>query len=383
MRGTIRVAQRNERMGQRTRAAGTEPAATSVVDKPRGAVRRITTEWVHKSEGMRQFLFSTLLVALFPPYGCAQPATNMTDSKNPLFCNPDTGVCIVPSSDNMPEGAAEQASRTSVKPITLLYFTDPICSSCWGAEPQLRRLKMEYGDAIDIQYHMGGLLPNWEVYNSGGISKPSDVAGHWDEVSPHYRMPIIGDVWLEDPLSSSYPPSLAFKAAELQDQEKTLVFLRRMREQVLVEKKNITKWPVIAEAALFAGLDTAKLHADFSGAAHALFQADLTLARSLGVRGFPTFVFSNHAGGRQLVYGARPYAQFEAAVRALAPEAKAAPLPVSLAELFNHHSSWCAQEVAVVLGVTYEQAVAQLEKAEAEGGHTTVATRNGSVWRSE
>lgn len=47
----------------------------------------------------------------------------------------------------------------TTKPITLLYFTDPICSSCWGTEPQLRRLKLEYGDAIDIQYHMGGLLP--------------------------------------------------------------------------------------------------------------------------------------------------------------------------------------------------------------------------------
>ena len=30
-------------------------------------------------------------------------------------------------------------------------------------------------------------------------------------------MPIDGDVWLEDPLNSSYPPSIAFKAAEMQD----------------------------------------------------------------------------------------------------------------------------------------------------------------------
>lgn len=304
----------------------------------------------------------------------------MGKKPDPMLCDTATGACTVPGMAAEGPGEASTALPTADKPITLLYFTDPICSSCWGAEPQLRRLKLEYGDAIDIQYHMGGLLPSWDVYNSGGISKPGDVAGHWDEVSPHYRMPIIGDVWLEDPLPSSYPPSIAFKAAELQDHGKALVFLRRLREQVMTEKRNITKWPVIAEAAVFAGLDTARLHADFEGPAKALFQADLTLARSLGVRGFPTFLFSNAEGGRQLVYGARPYAQFEAAVKALAPGVKAAALPTDVVALFRVHPSWCAQEVAVVLGIPHTQALTQLEQAEARGALTAVHTRNGSMW---
>ncbi|MCW5899871.1 MAG: DsbA family protein [Flavobacteriales bacterium] len=306
----------------------------------------------------------------------------MTNSTNPLFCDPDTGVCAVPGMDPEAVALEQQPQAKATKPITLLYFTDPICSSCWGAEPQLRRLKAEYGDAIDIQYHMGGLLPSWDVYNSGGIGKPSDVAGHWDEVSPHYRMPIIGDVWLEDPLPSSYPPSIAFKAAQLQDQGKALVFLRRLREQVLVEKKNITKWPVIAEAASFAGLDAARLQNDYNGAANALFQADLTLARSLGVRGFPTFIFSNEAGERQLVYGARPYVQFEAALKALKPDAKPAAVPASLHDLFKVHPSWCAEEVAVMLGTTHDAAEGMLKAAETKGELRAVHTRNGSVWHA-
>lgn len=314
---------------------------------------------------------------------CAQPDTALEKTTNPMLCDTITGACTVPGHGPETHGDAHIGSAHSTKPITLLYFTDPICSSCWGAEPQLRRLKMEYGDAIDIQYHMGGLLPGWDVYNSGGISKPSDVAGHWDEVSPHYRMPIIGDVWLEDPLPSSYPPSVAFKAAELQDHGKALIFLRRMREQVLMEKKNITKWPVIAEAATFAGLDTARLHTDFTGAGNALFQADLTLARSLGVRGFPTFIFSNADGGRQQAYGARPYAQFEAAVKAMKPDVKAAPIPTTLADLFKVHTSWCAEEVAVALNITHEQAIQQLKQTQAKGELASVDTRNGSVWRKK
>ncbi len=314
-------------------------------------------------------------------FACAQPDTAVEKNTNPLLCDTITGACTVPGHDATDHAHPDMRVATASKPITLLYFTDPICSSCWGTEPQLRRLKLEYGDAVDIQYHMGGLLPSWDVYNSGGISKPSDVAGHWDEVSPHYRMPIIGDVWLEDPLPSSYPPSVAFKAAELQDHTKALVFLRRMREQVLMEKKNITKWPVIAETATFAQLDTARLHADFTGAANALFQADLTLARSLGVRGFPTFIFSNEAGDRQQVYGARPYAQFEAAVKALKPDVRAASVPTSLNELFTVHTSWCAEEVAVALNITHEDALQQLKQAQGKGKLTAVDTRNGSVWR--
>jgi hypothetical protein len=139
---------------------------------------------------------------------------------------------------------------------------------------------------------------------------------------------------------------------------------------------------VIAEAAAFAGLDAARLKADYDGAANALFQADLTLARSLGVRGFPTFIFSNEAGERQLVYGARPYAQFEAAVKALKPDAKPASVPASLGNLFKRHTSWCAEEVAVMLGITHAAAEGVLKAAEARGELRAVHTRNGDVWHT-
>jgi putative protein-disulfide isomerase len=330
---------------------------------------------------MRYILFALTLSTWTLP-GCTQSDPTMNKTTIPLFCDPDTGVCIVPGNDPERSAAGMLSAAPTAKPLTLLYFTDPICSSCWGAEPQLRRLKAEYGHVLDVQYHMGGLLPSWDVYNSGGISKPGDVAGHWDEVSPRYRMPIIGDVWLEDPLPSSHPPSIAFKAAQMQDPVKALALLRRLRELVLVEKRNITRWEVIAQAAKDTGLDVERLKADHAGSATHLFQADLMLARSLGVRGFPTFIFSNAAGERQLVYGARPYAQFEAAVKALAPNAVPAERPADLDALFRLHPSWCAEEVAVMLGIPHDQARAQLQAAEKAGGLRAMHTRNGSVWHA-
>lgn len=304
----------------------------------------------------------------------------MEKTANPLHCDPDSGTCQVPG-QGAPAPAAFKPLTPQAKPITLLYFTDPICSACWGAEPALRKLMLQYGDAIDLQVHMGGLLPRWEGFNDGGMTKPADIAPHWEQMSAHFHMPMLGDVWLRDPLPSSYPPSIAFKAAQLQDKDKALVFLRRLRELVITESRNITKWAVVVEAAHSAGLDTARLHNDFNGAAPALFQADLTLSRSLGVRGFPTFIFSNAAGERQVVYGARAYGYYTAAVNALLPGAKPAKAPAGLDGLFAIHPTWCAEEVAMAMGTTHAQAEMMLEAAEGKGLLKALHTRNGGVWR--
>jgi hypothetical protein len=94
---------------------------------------------------------------------------------NPLLCDPESGICEPPDTNYRPQEAP--SIKATDKPIRIIYFTDPICSSCWGIEPQLRKMKLEYGDLIDIEYHMGGLLPDWS-YDSGGISQPSHVAFH-------------------------------------------------------------------------------------------------------------------------------------------------------------------------------------------------------------
>lgn len=235
---------------------------------------------------------------------------------NPLICDIETGMCETTIEND--DSAAQSNIQAKEKSLKLLYYTDPICSSCWGIEPQIRKLKLEYGNAIDIDYKMGGLLPDWS-YNSGGIGKPSDVASHWDEVSVHYDMPIDGDLWLEDPLDSSYPPSIAFKAAQMQDEEKARLFMREVREMVFLQKKNIAKWEHLASAAKTVGLNVEQLKTDYEGKAKILFEEDLKLAKELGVRGFPTIFFMDNAGNMETVYGSRPYAFYEMAILKLNP----------------------------------------------------------------
>lgn len=302
-------------------------------------------------------------------------AMNNTPSSNPLLCDIETGVCETPG--------ISIAGQTPpvLNSVRILYFTDPICSSCWGIEPQLRRLKLEYGHQIEVEYRMGGLLPSWEVYNSGNISKPSDVAHHWDEVSLHYDMPIDGDVWLEDPLPSSYPPSIAFKAAQMQDEKKAIQFLRRIREMVFLEKKNITQWEHLENAAKQVGLDAAKMKTDFEGKAQQLFQADMDLARSLGVRSFPTMIFSDAEQQKLVLKGVRPYEQFEQTLLAIFPEALKNGYDQSPEGLFKHYPTLTTKEFSVLAGVSKAQAEQTLRALFEQKKLEQFTIKNGVLWK--
>lgn len=322
-----------------------------------------------------KFKFFLLSMVIFG--GCSgQKPENMQTSNNPLLCDTTTGMCEMPNT-NAPE--AKKALPDQQQALRIIYFTDPICSSCWAIEPQLRKLKLEYGKAVELEYRMGGLLPDWS-YNSGGISKPSDVAHHWDKVSRIFGMPIDGDVWLEDPLSSSYPPSIAFMAAQMQDKDKAVVFLRSLREMVFLHKKNITRWEHIAAAANYAGLDITRLEADIEGAAKAKFDADLDMARNLGVRGFPTFFFIDEFGNSETMLSTRSYANFEKAIRKHAPLAKKHEYAREWSVVFSAYPSLTAREYAELMDLTLAEAEKQLESLVDKNALGVFRTKNGAIW---
>lgn len=323
-------------------------------------------------------ILSLLLILIFSASCQSQTNSRMNDNKtNPLLCDPESGMC------EMPIGKASNETadiKSENKPVKIIYYTDPICSSCWGIEPQLRKLKLEYSKYFEIEYKMGGLLPDWS-YNSGGISKPSDVAHHWDEASQHYQMPIDGDVWLEDPLNSSYPSCIAMKAAQIQSKEKAVIFMRILREKLYLEKKNIAKWENIAEAAKIANLDIARLKSDSEGDAKKLFQEDLNLARTLGVRGFPTLFFADENNNQLTVYGSKPYAHYENALLALYPEAKKKIFknenPLSLFEIYP---TLAPKEYAVILDISFNQAEEILDELFKDGKLGKISIKNHSLY---
>ena len=291
-----------------------------------------------------------------------------------MQCDLQTGICEIP----LPE---EKELTTIHKPVRLLYFTDPICSSCWGIEPQLRKLKQEYGAYFSIDYKMGGLLKSWGEYGGKDVGNPADVAVHWDEASEYYHMPIDGDVWKEDPLDSSYPPSIAFKAAQLQDSELAERFLRRIREMVFLEKKNITKWEHLAQAALETGLDVIRFHNDYHNKAEELFQQDLEAAKQWGVRGFPTIFFLDSEGNQFKVYGSKPYEQYEQALLKLAPDAIKQAAPASYEAVLNSYNTLTTKEFAFLNNKNNQEAEVILNYLEEQKQVERIISKNGPLWK--
>ena len=269
------------------------------------------------------------------------------------------------------------------KLIQVLYFTDPICSTCWIIQPLLRKLKLEYDKYLDIEYCMGGLLPTWDHLSKEKISNPADAAKHWEEVCHFHEMPLDGDVWIEDPLHSSYPPSIAFKAAQLQDPELALLFLRRIKEMVFLEKKNIIKWDFLKKAAFESGLDCARLLRDCEGRAQDLFKEDLIKAAELGVTSFPTIFFSDQNDNSFMIQGYQPYEKFEEIIHKLNPSIIKEKINTSPENLFTEFPTMVDKEFAFLSDIPIKIASKVLHELFDNGSIDKYESKNGIIWKSK
>jgi hypothetical protein len=268
------------------------------------------------------------------------------------------------------------------KPLTITYFTDPICSSCWVLQPLLRKLLLEYDDYIKIDYHMGGLLPSWENFDDKRITKPTDAAQLWEEIRGKEKIPIDGDIWLEDPLMSSYPPCIAFKAAQLQDKDKAIFFLRRLKEMLFMEKKNINNWENLERAALFCGLDAALLQKNMKKEGIDDFKKDLAKANELNIRVFPTLIFERKGMESEILKGLKTYEIIEQTILKYVPDAKKnsnLPTPANLFKLYNNMTE---KEFAFLLSIDQPAADAELEKLNHQGLIQKVSVKEVAYWQA-
>lgn len=204
--------------------------------------------------------------------------------------------------------------------VEIEYFTDPLCSWSWGFEPQWRRLRFEFGPQLRWRYRMGGMIAAWEQYCDplNCINRPLQMAPQWLEVRHLSGMPIDPQLWLDDPPESSYPASIAFKAAEQQSPAIGERYLRRLREAVMMERRNIARRDVLlrlAEEVSTADaaeepFDVGAFEADLDGpVALEAFREDLKLARYRDIGRFPTLILRNRASSPDglMLVGYRPY----------------------------------------------------------------------------
>jgi putative protein-disulfide isomerase len=254
-----------------------------------------------------------------------------------------------------------------VPAVEALVLTDPYCPWSWAAEPQLRRLQVEFGDSLTYTFVIVGLHRQISAPEAGALALAClDAAAE-------SAMPVDPRVFLRDPPASTHPAGLA--VAAVSEQGDPGPFIRRLREAILLEGRRMDTAPALLDAARETGLlDIDRLRLDFgSNAILERFGADLERGRGVTT---PAFAF----GGGERVEGYGPYERLRAA--AVAAGAEAAGSFPGIEEALRRFGTMATAEVAAVCDLPGPRAPAELWRLALEWRVKPRRAGGGELWET-
>ena len=192
---------------------------------------------------------------------------------------------------------------TPMDKIIIYQFTDPACIWCWGNEPTLRALDYLYGNKIDIEFIMGGLVEDINTLFEADSNNPHAIENanarireNWVAASKRHGMPIKEcniDLYTER-YTSSFPQNIAYEAAKRINPQKAKHFLRRIREATFTEGKRTSQIDVLVELAAESDINPAQFIDEYTyGDAQADFMQDRMTCRRNGITGFPSYLIKS------------------------------------------------------------------------------------------
>lgn len=214
--------------------------------------------------------------------------------------------------------------------VRVTYFTDPLCCWSWGFEPIWRRFRQELAGKIAWSYCLGGLVEDWNNYYDpiNQVFRPIHMGPLWLQAEKITRMPMNHKIWITDPPNSSLPPSLAFKCLEKQSPAAADLFLKMVREKLMLENQNISRPSTIYPLAykvskkLPGQIDLDLFHTDFYlGIGENLLKKDKLKFKQYKVIHFPTIHIESE-GHSLKIEGYHTYNQFMQKVKEAFPTLK-------------------------------------------------------------
>jgi hypothetical protein len=251
----------------------------------------------------------------------------------------------------------------------------------------------EFGDGLSFTWVMGGLARDYTVKR--------DVypwlLQHWLEVADRTRMPIDPLLWAESPIKSTYPASMAVKAALEQADDRAYRYLRVVREGLLCFRRKLDTSEPLVEAAREADLDVERFRIDLQS--HAIveaFGADLeetrtvpdevreadkvTNAHESGDRiPFPSALFLGEDGSRHGVWGAAGYDELRAAAEA-AGATPSGSEPPSITEALRRFGRMATREIEEVCRMPEPRALAELWRLAGDFEVKPMRVLTGWLW---
>jgi predicted DsbA family dithiol-disulfide isomerase len=181
-------------------------------------------------------------------------------------------------------------------------------------------------------------------------------------------MPIDEKIWVKNPPTSSYPACMAVKAASQQGPEVEESYLRRLREAVMLEGRNIGQREVLlelgAELNPELGFDGSRFERDLDHPDSIEgFRQDLKEMRYCGIARFPSIMLRPSSGRSLLMMGYRPYSVLRDAITQIAPDLEPQRSVTDAIAYLTHWDTITVPEVAVALNLNIEATTILLDEA--------------------
>ena len=198
----------------------------------------------------------------------------------------------------------------------LIYFSDPMCSWCYGFSPVIEEVRRTFGRTLPIRIVMGGLRPGTEqpMIEEAKL----EVANHWVHVHEATGLPFDGSgMSAAGFIYDTDPAARAVVVARREGEEMAAAFLARTQRAFYGEGRDVTRAETLGDIAEDLGLDREPFLADWATeAAKQETWRDYAISQRAGVTGFPTLVAGPNDEG---VYGVvtRGYAAPEQVVEIL------------------------------------------------------------------
>ena len=171
----------------------------------------------------------------------------------------------------------------------LIYFSDPMCSWCYGFSPEISEALERLGETVDFQLVMGGLRP----YNTETMEGLGDfLKEHWDHVHERSGQPFCYDI-LEDTnfVYDTEPPSRAVVVMKKLKPKAIFEFFQKIQEAFYKENKNTNLTETYLDLAAEFDVDKKVFQKEFeSEEMKKAVRSEFTFTAKVGVRGFPTVV---------------------------------------------------------------------------------------------
>jgi putative protein-disulfide isomerase len=182
----------------------------------------------------------------------------------------------------------------------LIYFSDPMCSWCYGFSPVIEDIRHTFGRALPVRVVMGGLRPGTEtpMTEEGKL----EIADHWTHVHEATGLPFNG-AGMSRPgfVYDTDPAARAVVTARHDGEEMAASFLGRAQRAFYAEGRDVTTGEVLADLAEELGLDRVSFLETWAASeTKEETWRDYAISQRAGVTGFPTLVAGPNAEG---VYG--------------------------------------------------------------------------------